>query len=263
LFIVPEAKRAFLDAGHYLQEAVEAFLMERLPATPFELLLDWRECEGNYEGVGWNVTGHVDGVLKAANKTGLLEVKAIKNNSFNKLKKAGNWKDVYGHYTYQAQTYLHFDSLMNDDKELFTGPFMGTHFIFYNRDTSEMLGSLPIDFPGYTERKDMYEPRDIDIWTGLVEKFTRAYTYIIDENVPESCDAEGYCYFCQQRGKGFQIRREKKVGLVMEDEEWRDIASHLSDITEAEGKISRFFQEFRADVIQLPTGTTLRKGDYE
>jgi hypothetical protein len=257
LFGIPDDKRRFLDAGHYLQEAVEAFLEGSLPAA-FSLKKDWREIAGTYNHEDrWVVTGHVDGVLVAGNRLGLLEVKAIKNASFNKLAKADHWQDVYGHYVYQAQTYLHCTY------QEFKKKLMGTYFVFYNRDTSELMGGFDIDSPGYTYRPDMYEKKDDEVWESVVKKFDRACTHLTEETEPEGCDAEGYCYFCGTRGTGSRLRREKRVGLMKEDMEWVQIASCLSDITEARDTIRLHFEKFNADVIKLPTGTVLRKADYE
>jgi len=173
---VDPAKRPFLDAGHYLQEQVEDFLLEVLPSS-FSLLKQWRESEGVHDCGDYKIVGHVDGVLldragvHKNNTLGghyyLLEVKAIKDKSYKRLQKSLNWREVYPSYQFQAQTYLHFPKLMVNDLAL-GKEFHGTHFVYMNRDTSMMMTSLPIKHPAVEIREDMYEPKDAEWWQRLV-----------------------------------------------------------------------------------------------
>jgi hypothetical protein len=248
LRIADEARRPFLDAGHYLQDHVEAFVQEQNG----ELNLDMREAEGLIDvGGRWEMTGHIDGMFLDSN---LLEVKAIKANSFEKLAKTYDFRERYGHYIPQAQMY----------QRMFGSP--GTHFVFYNRDTSEMMGSVDITHPAYTYRKDMYVPHDVALCDALMLKFNRVCEAIEAEELPDECDAEGYCYFCGTTGNAMAQRRHKRVGLMPDDDEFNLLRGDVEKIEELRGVVGNMFIQFKADEIVLHhddgTKESLRKEDY-
>lgn len=247
-FDVDPARRPFLDAGHYLQEHVEAFIQEQIGV----LDLSRREEEGVYTTPFWSLVGHIDGMLDTGD---LLEVKAIKAASYEKLQKTYDWRDQYGHYQSQAQGY----------QKMFDAP--GSHFVYYNRNTSEMMGSLDITHPAYTFRKDMYEPHDPALWNGIVEKLDNAVRYIDDAEAPPECDAKGYCWFCGVRGTELQKSNKKAVSIFNDDDEYELITSSLCEFDYAKGDVFRFFTEYNATEIHVhhrPKDIEiLRKEDYE
>lgn len=247
-FKVDEARRPFLDAGHNLQEAVEAFIQEQIGV----LDLSRREEEGSVSNLNWGIVGHIDGMLDNGD---LLEVKAIKAANFEKLAKTYDWRDQYGHYQAQAQAY----------QRMFDAP--GTHFVYYNRNTSDMMGSLDIDHPVYTFRKDCYEPYDPTLWNNIIEKLDAATRYIKDGEAPPECDAKGYCYFCGVRGTEVQKKRTKRVSLLPDDDEYTLMDQLLGALEDSQNDLLSAFKEYNADEIHLQHGNKkveiLRKEDYE
>lgn len=247
LRVADEARRPFLDAGHFLQDAVEAFIEEQLPG---ELDLLMREAGGELLLNNWAITGHIDGRFHDGR---LLEVKAIKANSFEKLQKTYHFADQYGHYVPQALMY----------QKMFDAP--ATHFVFYNRNTSEMMGSLNIDHPVWTKRQDMFIEFDPGHYEALVEKFDRAAEYIEKGEMPSECDAEGYCWWCGAQGTTMKKATKKSVGLMPDDDEYAYITERLSSFIYAQQEIRECFDEFKASEIVLfhPDGKeVLRKEDY-
>ena len=249
-FETAEARRPFLDAGHYLQEAAEAFILAH--SFPQRLLVEDRESEGFFGADSWTMVGHIDGVFEDGN---LLEVKAIKDHNFEKLAKTYDWRDQYGHYQPQSQCYQH----------MFTAP--GSHFVYYNRNTSDMMGSLPIEHPAYTFRKDMYEPHDPSMWKAIMAKFDAAARYVEDGEAPAECDAKGYCWFCGVRGTSLQQKRVKRVGLLPDDDEYQLMTEFLSHVDVARSNVAGLIGELEAtEVSLLHQGSKpeiIRKEDYE
>lgn len=250
-FEVDPARRPFLDAGHYLQQHVEDFLVE-VGSSPI-LLTDMRESEGTYSEDDWSVVGHIDGMFD--DRT-LLEVKAIKTESFDKLAKSYDWRENYGHYQSQAQTY----------QRMFNAT--GTHFIYYNRNTSEMMGSLKINHPAYVFRKDMFEPHDPTLWNMIRAKFQAAADFVREGEAPPECDAKGYCYFCGVRGTETQKKRVKPISLFPDDEEYQEITEAMANYEAYRDGVAHLFKEFNATEIHLVHGgqddtEILRKEDYE
>jgi hypothetical protein len=210
---IPDERRPFLDMGHKAQEAVEDFMEKHLDPKAGTLLTKYRESEVRITFAGLEVVGHVDGLIYlAGNGIGNLfepsyahlEVKAIMDSNFKRLKKAGDMMTVYGHYAGQAQTYMNADYLVPEDGGTFTlaGPFDYTIYVFVNRNTSEMMGGIPIDHPAWTYREDMVLKRDPAWKARLLERLTVAKEALESKTLPEECDAPGYCYFCKGRGKG-------------------------------------------------------------
>lgn len=268
---VEPSKRPFLDAGHYLQEQVEDFLTEVLPGS-FSLLTQWRESEGVHNGPGFQIVGHVDGVLfdklgenKGKNKTGkyyLLEVKAIKEQSYKKLQKTHDWREMYASYQFQAQTYLHFPKLIKSAELVLAKEFEGTHFVYYNRNTSHMMTSLPIVHPAVERRDDMYEPKDGEFFSRIMDKFKVCAEAIEQRNVPEQCDAVGYCFFCGTSGTGFtQVSKRRRVSLQGDDPEQQELEYLIGDYNIAAENIDQYFTEFKADEIELESGVVIKKED--
>lgn len=249
LRVADEARRPFLDAGHFLQDAVEAFIVEQMPG---ELDVSQREAEEELVYPGWNMTGHIDGKFHSGK---LLEVKAIKANSFEKLAKTYHFADQYGHYVPQATMY----------QMMFTSP--GTHFVFYNRNTSEMMGSLDIDHPAWTKRRDMYVPFNQDLYDGLVDKFNRAAEYIKKEELPDGCDAQGYCWFCGTTGTTMKAPKKKSVGLLDDDDDFFYIEDLLGSYDSIKADILKCFEGYKASEIVLfregGKKEVLRKEDYQ
>jgi hypothetical protein len=251
-FTVEEARRPFLDAGHNLQQFVEDFIRQWLDVGDPQLDVSKRESEGIITNAGWTIVGHIDGAFEDRN---LLEVKAIKDHNFVKLAKNYDWRDQYGHYQSQAQTY----------QKMFDAP--GSHFVYFNRNTADMLGSLPIEHPAYTYRKDMYEPHDPALWNAILEKMDAAARFIEDGEAPSECDAKGYCFFCGVRGTTMQSKRMKRIGLLPDDEEYSYITDLLGQQDGVNFNLKALFKELNADEISLlhPNGKPeiLRKEDYE
>ena len=247
LRVADEARRPFLDAGHFLQDAVEAFINEQMPG---ELDLAMREAEGEIVTPNWSITGHIDGKFHDGK---LLEVKAIKANSFEKLQKTYDFTDQYGHYVPQATMY----------QRMFDSP--GTHFVFYNRNTSEMMGSLDIDHLAWTTRRDMYVPFDLALYSRLTDKLDRAAEYIQKEELPAECDAEGYCWYCGITGSTMKKAVKKSVGLMPDDDEYMYITDWLESVDYAKQTVRGCFEDLKVTEIVLfhPDGKeVLRKEDY-
>lgn len=267
---VPSAKRPFLDAGHYLQEAAEAFIMEHLSGS-MHLVPERRESEGTYTDSSrrWCLTGHVDGVLRDGKGLYLLEVKAIKDRSYKKLSRSSDWRDVYGHYVYQAQSYLSLPVLHPERRATgrwpdLVGPRDGTHFLFYNRDTSEMMGSLEIEHDAYTIRPDMYEERNPAIWNDLVVKYGVAADCIKNGEVPEGCDAEGYCFFCGVTGSSHKKKRYKRVILFDGDDGFKELMQATADLRINKDRFLFWMNKYdNADELALEDAINLKRIDYE
>lgn len=267
---IPDAKRPFLDAGHFLQEHVEAFITGRL-THPLHLVPERRESEGTYtDPCGrWSVTGHVDGVLRDGKGLYLLEVKAIKDRSYKKLARSDDWREVYGHYVYQAQTYLSMPVLHPERQSTgrwpdLMGPFDGSHFIFYNRDTSEMMGSLEVDHDAYEVRPDMYEPRKPDLWSALIAKFSDAAMFIEDGEVPEGCDAEGYCFFCGVTGSTHREKRYKRVMILDGEDGFKELIEASAAIRGNKDRVLHWLNHYdKADELSLEDAYYYKRSDYE
>ena len=244
---MPEGKRPFLDAGHYLQEAVEAFILEHLhrPLLRKEL----RESEGVIDTEDFLITGHVDGIFADGS---LLEVKAVKHKGYEKIRKSQDWREPYGHYRYQAQIY----------QQMFGAP--GTHFVYYNRDTSDMMGSLGINHPAWTFRADMWEPRDDKLILKLLEKYAACSLAVTAKEIPLGCDAEGYCYFCAQVGSTPKnIRKPRRVSVEGCDTDHNSIQYAVDDVAAAKDEVLWWFKYYKADEIGLEDDDViLRKEDY-
>jgi hypothetical protein len=219
---IPEGRRPFLDMGHKAQEAVEDFMEKHLDPKAGRLLTSYREGETRLEFPGIDVVGHVDGVIKTPKGMVLLEVKAIMDSNYKRLKKAGDMMTVYGHYAGQAQTYMGSDILAPTKKAMppILGPFDYTVYVFVNRNTSEMMGGIPIDHPAWTFREDMVLKRDPAWSARLLERLTVAKDALETGLLPEECDAPGYCYFCKGRGKGTKdtTRTGRAVTLDYDDD---------------------------------------------
>lgn len=195
----PAEKLDFLATGHYLQTQVEDILKEEGIA-----LVD-TECEGIHDFGDFTIVGHVDGVIdnqgEGETPYSLLEVKAVQDKNFKALAKTNDWREKYEYNVPQAQTYLHFDELVSVSGDVrYSGPFGCTYFVYFNRNTSEMLGGLPIDRAGYTYRPDMVLYPDNGAFEEIRQRHVNALQYIDDKNVPDWCDKEGLCFFC---GRGF------------------------------------------------------------
>jgi len=185
---VPDkAKMPFLKDGHFFQASVTEFLQDR-GVRVFNI-----EAEGKIDlPPDVRITGHIDGALRPDQD--LLEIKAIKNASFERLKASSDFREVYGHYTKQVQIYM---GLTFKPALGFTP--LGTVFIFKNRDTGEMLGGLEIAHPAYEFRPDMVEEKDDDALEFLENRFLDSLTY---SKLPPktACDWDGpWCFFCRRR----------------------------------------------------------------
>jgi hypothetical protein len=148
------------------------------------------EDEGQYIHEGrWSLTGHRDGLLEVFDD--LLECKAIKARTFGNLKKTMNWKGnvSFGAYTSQGVSYCHlFEKAI-------------ARFVFYNRNTSDMLGSVPgIEHPQYEYREDLLVEYKEEDWNRIVEKHDLAYGYIMNNEIP-ACDLS-QCWYCGTAFKG-------------------------------------------------------------
>jgi len=209
----PASRQDFLDAGHYLQEHVEAILKRS------GIKIVAREAEGEYtdpEG-RFIIRGHVDGVIEDQDGSlSLLEVKAIQDHNFKKLKKSEDFTKDYGYYEPQAQTYLHLPQLTyqklyiveegddwNDHHEYrdvsISGPFLESRFVFYNRNTSDTLGGvMGVESPTYTYRSDMVLTASPGEFDYIIKRHERAYQFIVDDEVPDYCDKEGWCFMCKK-----------------------------------------------------------------
>lgn len=251
---VPVGRQPFLNAGHNLQEAVEDFLTDFLPAD-WRLLSEWRESRCEIVADDWKVVGHVDGVLERES-TGtrfLLEVKAVKEANFKKIVKAQDWRDPYASYGYesQAQTYLEAMDLP------------ATAFVFYNRNTSEMMGPWDIDHELWAERPDMIERRSFDAWIEIAKKLDHAANLIVNEDVPDECDGQGYCFFCGTQGSKMKVHNVRRIEIdAVNDEadhEW--FTESLSAFRRSQAEMLDLFTEFSADEI-IVDGETYKRADY-
>jgi hypothetical protein len=191
----PADRRDFLKTGHYLQRQVEDILVEE----GVDLL--GTEGEGIHDCGDFEIVGHVDGILKLEDDSpSLLEVKAIQHKNFVRLKQTMDWQERYGHYEPQAQCYLHFPEIgygpLTDD--FCEGPFQATYFVFFDRDTSDTMGGLPLDRASYEYRPDMVLLPSAHEYSDIINRHRDAYNYIINKNVPDYCDKEGYCFFCKR-----------------------------------------------------------------
>jgi len=249
---VDEARRPFLDAGHYLQQQVEDYLVDQGSAPKLDVSL--REMELTTmrdEQDGWDLTGHVDGVFM---DDSLLEVKAIKDASYKKLEKTLDWRTQYGHYAYQATAYQYMAA----------SP--GTHFVYYNRNTSEMMGSCVVDHPAYTFRGDMYLPYDEGVWLGIEAKLSDAANRIDELAPPDDCNAEGWCFFCGQMGSEMPGRFKKSMGLLPDDDEYHEVTELLGNIERQQLGMIELFNTFKVNEIVLlhpEKKETLVRRDFE
>jgi len=194
----------------------------------------------------------------------LLEVKAIKERSYKKLQKTYDWREVYPSYQFQAQTYLHFPKLTKSADLVLAKEFHGTHFVFYNRNTSEMMTSLPVVHPAVERRDDLYEPKDALIFEKIIDKFTLCADSIEGRDVPERCDAVGYCFFCGATGTGFtNVPKRRIVSLEGCDQEHTMIEMELEKLEESRLAMLEYFKDFNADEIELgDIDVRVRKEDY-
>ncbi|MHA2085501.1 MAG: hypothetical protein ACXABD_17225 [Candidatus Thorarchaeota archaeon] len=193
----PPARRDFLRTGHYLQRQVEDILREE------GVVLLGTEGEGIHNCCGdFEIVGHVDGILDLGDTTpSLLEVKAIQHKNFMALKQLADWREKYGYNVPQAQCYLAFPDVYwetTKGKEYIGGPFQATYFIYFDRDTSDMLGGLMLDRPNYEYRPDMILQPSLHEFNDILHRHREAYTHIINETIPDYCDKEGYCFFCKR-----------------------------------------------------------------
>lgn len=199
-FLKPsEGKEEFLKTGHYLQPQVSYFVsrnQERFNCVPSK-----EEFEGIIEFDDFYFCGHVDNILfdSASEEYVLLEIKCIKDKSFNKLCKSIDWRDNYPSYVSQAQGYMGCKAFTSpSSKRRIEGPITTTYLVFMNRDNSKMVGGIPITHEGYEWREDMVEYYDPAIFESLVLKHQEAYTDIVNNIVPEVCNKEGWCFSCQR-----------------------------------------------------------------
>jgi len=202
----PKDREDFLRMGHLYQTLVE----EVVRSEGVELL--GTEGEGVHNFGDFDIVGHVDGVIRLAESDplALLEVKAVRHHNFQKLRAASDWREVYGNYVPQAQTYVAFDKVVSGAKE-FVGPFEAVYFWFIDRDTSEHLSGIPsVKRPNHSYRADMRLLPSAGDFNDIVARHREAYVHIQNGTVPEYCDkAWGlHCYFC---GRGFP-RRDPRQG---------------------------------------------------
>ena len=198
---MPPHKRDFGNTGHYLQRQVEDIIREE----GFRLL--GSEGEGIHNCGDFEIVGHVDGILEVEGdpSPALLEVKAIQHKNFVKLRAAQDWRDRYANYVPQAQCYLNFSSIEHSDTkgdtnkyygEVVHGPFSAMYFVFFDRDTSDMLGGLALARPNYEYRADMILPPSEHVWLDILNRHQDACNCIVDNYIPDYCDKDGYCFFC-------------------------------------------------------------------
>lgn len=281
---IPDKKRPFLDMGHDLQAGVERFITRQLRVQWGYLDPWYREAKGatvipDKRGA-IEVPGHVDGVLRILpfqdhpdgivySQLVLLEVKAIQERNFDRLKKEGDFLKIYPQYRAQAQTYMNFDRLLAtktpDGQGIIAGPFEETYFVFVNRNTSEMLGGLPIKHPAYTQRDDMILARDEDWPEALETRLRLAVSSLVreDDHIPEECDQAGWCFYCKQTGTGSKdlMRTGRDVTLDLEEDMthaapiWA-LEQAIEDIEELIPEVLGIFEDLKARQINL-TGKNL------
>ncbi|MHA2067570.1 MAG: hypothetical protein ACXABY_24665 [Candidatus Thorarchaeota archaeon] len=192
----PEVFDPFLHAGHTLQTTVIKFLLDNNINVLTNRFTD--ELEGKYVHEGrWRLVGHLDGILGVP--WGILEVKAIKDESFQKLEATNDWRGIYGQYIPQSQTYMGFKEYRdNASNTKLSGPMERTSFVFYNRNTGHILSPLGIEHTKHTQRKDLTEYRSPNIFQEIIDKHEVAYEYVQKEEIPSECDYPGYCFFCKR-----------------------------------------------------------------
>ena len=199
LYPEKEVYDPFLRAGHDLQRTVIDFLLDKGIEIPTASLKDEMEGIFYHRGkVPWKLVGHVDGILDAPR--GILEVKAIKQESFEKLKAINDYKGLYRSYYWQAQAYMGCSPFIDLHTGLRrTAEFCRrVFFCYYNRNTGEILGGIEVDSPHYTQREDLCESKDEDAFLSIVARLEVAAEYVVKKELPPSCDKDGYCFFCKQ-----------------------------------------------------------------
>jgi hypothetical protein len=145
--------------------------------------------------------------------------------------------------------YLRPDREAGEWRDL-VGPFDGTHFIYYNRDTSEMMGGLEIEHDAYQYRPDLYEKRDPAKWE--------------DGEVPEGCDAEGYCFFCGATGSGLKRKRYKRIMLFEDDTGFSELISVAAALRGEKDRVLFWLDHYdNADELTLEDAYSFKRGDYE
>jgi hypothetical protein len=206
-FTAPPNRQRFLQAGHTIQ----AQLVDELRSTgEYDLNPQGVEAEGRveYPELGFALTGHVDGHLAIPEVGELLEVKAITKARYDKMIDAPDWRALYPQYVAPAQVYMHMPELVLPANVVggpfkAKGPFYATRMLFACRDSFNMLGGFDVDnsvLPAYAYREDMIEVADKALYEKILERHAIAATYAEHGDVPDECDAEGWCFHCQTWG---------------------------------------------------------------
>jgi hypothetical protein len=192
----PSSKRLFLDAGHILQDYVTSFLVKQGVNIPTARLS--KELEGYQEHNGFSITGHVDGIYVEDAIPSIVEVKAVTDKWFNKVKNSKSWLTVYPQYYDQVQMYLSYHALDGEGVGTsFTGgPFGKARMVFYNRDTSEILQGFGI-ISNTTFRSDMIVPISPLHISQLLNKYETVVQHLDAGTSPDECEKEGYCFHCR------------------------------------------------------------------
>ena len=189
-FLIPKDKLVFLKMGdHYCYEFLKPL------GIPMEVN---GRLEKEYGPLGKEkkitVSGRADGIFNSNLPTSLVvEVKAITEKKYKMISKPQiNWRDVYPEYYDQIQIYLAM-------KEF---PSRGV-IIFINRSTAEVMGGLCEDIPNYTFGEEFIVESDLNRQRELFEKAFIVSDILRGEGeVPERCDLDRYCFFCQERRFG-------------------------------------------------------------
>jgi len=231
----PETFDPFLHAGHTLQQTVIQFLIENnIKLLTADLP---NEMEGKYtHGDRWRLVGHVDGILSAP--VGILEVKAIKDESFTKLLDTSDWRGMYGQYVSQSQAYMGFKEYTGEGSSVkLSGPMGKCFFVFYNRNNGNIISPFPISHTKHTARQDLIEYRSPDIHQQIINKFDTAYDYIQKKELPE-CDYPGYCFFCERYNSHSTTPGAGRT-LILDGNKNKELANLVTEYRQAKRNVKK------------------------
>jgi hypothetical protein len=217
-FNAPDHRQRFLRGGHTLQAQVVEEL-ERAGHHVYGINKHTGEeatAISRYPDLGFVLSGHCDGIF-AQTQFGLLEVKAITDKMFQKVAKGSDWREQYPQYQAPAQVYMGMDEFRLG-QEKWAGPFDRTCMMFLNRDSFVMIGGMPIDLPAYTYRADMVVMRDPDAHDRILERHQKAAAWSERGELPDHCDAQGWCFHCQTVGSGATHKTGNKIIYVEQSE---------------------------------------------